>query len=47
MDITSGKGCRVFIDAVEEKYAYKKFRDEHVVELAMRLKPVEAAANDL
>jgi hypothetical protein len=47
MDITSGKGCRVLIDAVEEKYAYEKFRDERVAELVMRLKPVKAATNDL
>jgi hypothetical protein len=47
MDITLGKGCRVLIDAVEEKSAFKKFRDERVAELAMRLKLVEATANDL
>jgi hypothetical protein len=47
MDITSSKGCRVLIDAIEEKSAYEKFRDERVAELAMRLKPVKAAANDL
>jgi hypothetical protein len=47
MDITLGKGCRVLLDAVEEKTAYKKFREERIAELAMRLKPVEVAANNL
>jgi hypothetical protein len=47
MDMTSRKGCRVLIDVVVEKSAYEKFRDERVAELAMRLKPIEAAANNL
>ena len=46
MDVT-GKGRRVIIDAVEGKSAYKKLRDERVAELAMRLEPVKAAANEL
>jgi hypothetical protein len=47
MDVTSGKGCTVVIDAVEGKSAYEKLRDERVAELAMRLEPVKAAAQEL
>ena len=47
MDVTSGKGYRVVVDAVEGKSAYEKLRDELVAELAMRLEPVKAAAKEL
>lgn len=47
MDVTSGQGPRVVTDAVEEKSAYEKLRDERVAELALRLEPVKAAAKEL
>ena len=47
MDDTSGRGCRVIIDATEGKSAYERLRDERVAELAMRLEPITAAAKEL
>jgi hypothetical protein len=39
--------CVVELEAVQEKSTYEIMRDLRVVELAERLKPVEAAKNDL
>jgi hypothetical protein len=39
--------CVAELEAVQEKSTYEIMRDLRVVELAERLKPVEAARNDL
>jgi hypothetical protein len=39
--------CIAELEAVQEKSTYEIMRDLRVAELAKRLKPVEAARNDL
>jgi hypothetical protein len=34
-------------EIADERSAYERLCDEHLAELAMRLKPVQAVANDL
>jgi hypothetical protein len=47
MDSCSRSRRRVDSEIADERSAYERLRDERVAELAMRLKPVQVAANDL